>query len=143
MSYELVMRLKHLHDEQVDLFLQSGHNERLCLLWLGICRCYGFIGDFVREVVRENYLSDKIFATLADYKVFFHYQAQWHTELERLSDSTRYKMGQNLFLLMRETAIIGQGNEILPTCAPASFLAYLANLGGGESLFFPGLAWTR
>lgn len=134
---ELVSRLKMLNARDLALFADASPQEQNCLLWLAICRCYQFVGDFACEVIHENFINNK---TLShdDYNIFFQNKAEWHPELDKLADSTRQKLRQTLFLIMRDAGILDKNNEIRPIFVSAPFRRYLAALKGREGLFFPG-----
>jgi hypothetical protein len=53
--------------------------------------------------------------TEEDYIIFFDTKAEWHEELERLKDSTKKKLKQVLFRILRESEITSEVNIILPS----------------------------
>lgn len=136
-TYELVSRLKMLNIRELDLFANAGSQEQGYILWLAICRYYEFVGDLACELVYENFISHKRTVSRDDYAIFFHKKAEWHPELEKLADSTRNKLRQTLFLIMREAGILDKDNEIRPVCLSPQFRRHLASLKGREQLFFP------
>lgn len=134
---ELVLRLKMLNVQELDLFINAGPQEQGYMLWLAVCRCYEFVGDFACEVIHENFINLKRIVSTDDYNIFFHKKAEWHPELGKLADSTINKLRQTLFLIMREAEILDKNKEILPVCVSSQFRRYLASLKGRERMFFP------
>jgi hypothetical protein len=49
-----------------------------------------------------------------DYDTFFNDKAEWHEELERLSDRSRMELRRVVFNMMRECEIITEQNVINP-----------------------------
>ena len=141
---ELVLRLKMLNVQELDLFINATPQEQGYLLWLAICRCYGFVGDFAFEVIHENFINLKRIVSADDYNVFFQKKAEWHPELGKLADSTKNKLRQTLFLIMREAGILDKNKEILPACVSSQFRRHLASLDGRERMFLAiPFAWAN
>ena len=111
---EICSRLRLLTDLQLQLLLSGSRQEQQYLLWLAVCKCYPFIKEFMVEVVREKYLRMDLNLPPQDYEIFFEEKAEWHDELEQLKSSTRAKLKQVLFKIMREAEIISQENMIIP-----------------------------
>lgn len=135
---ELVRRLAALRASELDLFPALSPREQPLLLWLAICRHYQFVGDFACDVLYENFASLKKIVSPADFNVFFNRQTQWHDKLASLADSTRNKMRQALFLIMRQAGLLDKKGQILPVCASQELRQLLITLPGREQLFFPG-----
>jgi hypothetical protein len=77
-------------------------HEQKQLLWLAVCKRYAYIREFSVEVLNEKYLRLDYELTEFDYDVFFSRKADWHIELDKLTDSTRKKLKQVLFRMLRE-----------------------------------------
>ena len=88
--------------------------EQGYVLWLAICKRYRFIHDFAVEVVRERVLRLNFSLAYEDFDVFFRTQAEWHPEVESVEPSTRAKLRQVLFRMMREAEILSRQDRILP-----------------------------
>ena len=56
---EVISRLKTLDAGELDLLVASNPREQGYLLWLAVCRRYGFIAEFAVEVMRERYITFK------------------------------------------------------------------------------------
>lgn len=110
---EIVSRLKQFSQHELDLLIDAGFQEQGYLLWLAICRCYEFIGDFAVEVLRERYLSLKTDLHYEDFDFFFNGKAENHPELDEIKTTTRKKLRQVLFKIMREAGLLTNNNEII------------------------------
>ena len=112
--WEVTGRLKHLTPAQLALLRTGTRQEQGHLLWLAICKRYRFIYDFAVEVVREKFIRLDFDLSYDAYDVFFNNKAEWHPEVEGVAESTRKKLRQVLFKMMREANLLTQDNQILP-----------------------------
>ncbi len=112
---EVLSRLKLLSSEQLKIIQTGSRQEQLQILWIAVCKRYSFIRDFAIEVIREKFLLMDYPLTEEDYTIFFDTKAEWHEELERLKDSTKKKLKQVLFRILREAEITSEVNIILPS----------------------------
>lgn len=111
-SREICLRLKLLNKDELELLVNGARQERLNILWIAICRRHAFLYDFAVGVIREKYLHLDIEVHQEDYDAFFNAKTDWHPELERISDSTRNKIRQVVFKMLRETEILTKNNII-------------------------------
>lgn len=111
---EICSRLQLLTQKQLELLLTGSRHEQQYILWIAVCKHYQFIHEFATEVVREKYLRMDLSVQLADYEIFFEGKAEWHEELDKLKDTTKSKLKQVLFKIMREAEIISSTNAIIP-----------------------------
>ncbi|MDA3971817.1 MAG: DUF1819 family protein [Desulfobulbaceae bacterium] len=111
---EICFRLELLTDAQLQLLISGSRHEQQYLLWVAVCKRYSFVHEFMMEVVREKYLRMDLHLHYQDYEIFFADKAEWHEELEHLRDSTRAKLRQVLFKIMRESEILSPDNMIIP-----------------------------
>ena len=81
---EVLSRLKLLSSEQLKIIQDGSRQEQLQMLWIAVCKRYGFIHDFAIEVIREKFLLMDHALTEEDYTIFFDTKAEWHEELEKL-----------------------------------------------------------
>jgi hypothetical protein len=112
---ELVDRLRTLSGEENELLVEGNPQEQAVLLWLSVCRTYRFIAEFAAEVLRERFLSFRIDLDYDAFDTFFETKAEWNPELAAIRPSTRAKLRQVLFRIMREAGIISRSNEIRRT----------------------------
>jgi hypothetical protein len=85
------------------------------LLWLAVCRTYEFIAQFATEVLRERFLSFRLDLDYDAFDAFFEAKAEWHPDVAAIRPSTRAKLRQILFRIMREADIITQSGKIRRT----------------------------
>jgi hypothetical protein len=111
---EICHRLETLTAKQLQLLSNGSVQEQLYLLWVGICKHYLFIKEFAVHVIREKFLRMDLLFTPQDYDIYFDEKAEWHEELEQLTDSTKAKLRQVLFKIMREAEILSKDNMIIP-----------------------------
>jgi hypothetical protein len=110
---EIKLRLKHLSPSELQILAANDSSDGEIILWLAICRCYTFIGEFAKEVIHEKYVSFQKTVDVCDYDLFFEKKSMLHPELTELTNSTQAKLRQVVFKLLRESNIIGRNNEIL------------------------------
>ena len=99
---ELAQRLQTLSQDQVELFAEGTIQEQKLLLWFAICKRYAFIREFAVEVLHEKYLVLDYELMELDYDSFFNRKADWHPELDEITDKTRNKLKQVLFRMLKE-----------------------------------------
>lgn len=112
---EIVSRLKVIPKEAIELLVSGTTYEQNQILWFTTCVCYEFIYDFAIEVIKEKYNLMQPEVTQLDYDAFFNSKLNWHEELDKLTDNTRYKLKQILFKMLREAEIIDANNCIMTT----------------------------
>ena len=109
---ELLSRLKHLSLDELIYLVECPESEKSILLWISVCRRYGFIRDFAVEVVREHYLNLNYQIEYTDFEVFFSSKLSVHEELADISVSTRSKVRQVVFRMLREAGLLSEQNNI-------------------------------
>ena len=112
---EIVPRLQRLTKEQMELLTEGSYLEQKHMLWLAVCKRYRYIRDFAIEVIREKYLRMDYQVTDLDYTSFFNRKADWHEELEEITESTQNKIRQVLFRMLKEAEILSEDNVIIET----------------------------
>jgi hypothetical protein len=112
---ELAPRLQTLSDEQIRLLVESSVQEQKQILWYAVCKRYAFIREFATEVLHEKFLRFDYTLTDLDYDSFFNRKADWHPELDNLSETTRKKMKSRIFWMLREAEIISEDGNMIPT----------------------------
>lgn len=135
---EIANRLEVLSAAELELLSDGDYHDQLSVLWLALCRGYRFIGEFAAELVSERFLSFRTMLTYDDFDAFYAAKAEWEPELEGISASTRTKLRQILFRLMREAGVLGQDDHICRALLSARFSAMLQQANPAELRFFPG-----
>ena len=113
MSREIIQRLKLLTDDQLALLVEGNLTEQKYLLWYSVCKTYGFIKDFAVEVLHEKYLGRSMKISELDYDAFFNRKADSSVELDQIKTTTRKKIRQVIFLMLREVDLLTDDNTIL------------------------------
>ena len=134
---EIIDRLKTLSKAELDFLIDSGHKDQAHILWLAICRLYRFVADFAVEVVRERFLSMKIDLTYEDFDAFFNRKSEWHDELDQASPSTRDKLRQVTFRMLREAELVTKGKTINTVILSPKLVGLIRENNPDEFLYFP------
>ena len=132
---EVISRLKTLDAGELDLLVASNPREQGYLLWLAVCRRYGFIADFAVEVMRERYITFKTDLTHADFDTFFNGKSEWYAELDQLRSTTRNKLRQVLFKILHEADLLTANNTI-KAAMPSPGLVEMISHGNRQDVFF-------
>ena len=135
---EIVNRLRCLSDEELELLQTGERSESTALLWLAACRAYRFVGEFAAELVNERFLSFRTDLALEDFDIFLEAKVEWHPDLAALSASTRNKLRQVLFRMMREAEILSADDRILGAMLTPRLENLLRSGNAAELRFFPG-----
>jgi hypothetical protein len=88
---EIMKRLENLTDNQFQYLLSASLDEARKISFVAICKTYKYIHEFV---VEGEYLS------------YYNRKAELHPELEKISETSVYKIKQVLFKILEETGII-------------------------------------
>ena len=111
---EICFRLEGLNDEEIRILTEGTLLAQQQILWVAICRRHRFIYEFAVEVIREKYLQLNLDLLQEDYDAFFNAKAEWHDELEKLTESTRTKTRTVVFRMLREADIVTKAHTINP-----------------------------
>jgi len=130
---EIQQRLSLLNSEQIEVIADDHPQDVRQLVWIALCKQYPFIGDFTIEVLIPAHQSGRHQVDHDDYGYFFNAKADWHPELESVSDKTRSNARQALFQMMRQCELSSDANQLIPqmvssavqNCSPESDLAYI------------------
>jgi hypothetical protein len=120
---EASARLQTLTPAELEVLRDGSRTEQGYVLWLAICKRYRFIHDFAVEVVRERVLRLNFSLAYEDFDVFYRTQAEWHPEVANIEPSTRAKLRQVLFRMMREAEILSREDRILPAILTPQLVA--------------------
>jgi hypothetical protein len=138
---EIVNRLSTLEPVELSFLIEEAdRNEQQALLWVATCRAYRFVHEFATEVLRERYLSYQLDLPLESFDILFDAKAEWDEDLAGLSASTRAKLRQVLFRIMREAQIISEENRILSAYVSPRLKQLLEAECPQDLQLFPGLS---
>ncbi len=99
---ELAERLRSLTSAEKDLLVGNDLTSRRQIAFLGVCKHYLFIREFVLEVLREKMLVYDYQLSESDYLSF----ERKKETLDLLADSTRHKIKQVVFKILEQAGII-------------------------------------
>lgn len=134
---EVISRLKSLTPSELDLLVQIIPQEQGYLLWLAVCRQYRFIAEFALEVIRERYITLKTDLKNEDFDSFFNKKSEWHAELDGIKPSSRIKLRQVLFKILREAGLLSSKNTIISAIFSKILLEVISQGNKRDLLFFP------
>ena len=135
---EIANRLEVLRPNEMELLAHGEYHDQISVLWLALCRGYRFIGEFATELISERYLSFRMGLTYDDFDTFYAAKAEWEPDLARVSETTRKKLRQILFRLMREAGIVDKNDHICRALLSPKFTDLIADFDLRELRFFPG-----
>lgn len=134
---EIVSRLKLLSDEAINLLVNGYKEEKLQILWLAVCLRYPFIYEFSVEVVREKYRSMQYKIEQFDFDAFFNSKMNYHESLENITETTRKKLKQVLFKMMKEAEIIDRDNNVQASLLSEKIISVVGNMNHEYLMVFP------
>jgi len=138
---EISNRLLTLTDaERGFLIDHADRADRQALLWLATCRAYRFIREFAVEVIRERYLSYQYDLPLESFDILLDAKAEWDDHLASLTSSTRLKLRQVLFRIMREAGVISQAGQIQAALLSTELKTLIEEQAPGDLVVFPGMS---
>ncbi len=134
---EIVSRLKLLSDEAINLLVNGYKEEQLQILWLAVCLRYPFIYEFSVEVVREKYRSMQYKIEQFDFDAFFNSKMNYHESLENITETTRKKLKQVLFKMMKEVEIIDKDDNVQASLLSEKIISVVSNMNREYMMVFP------
>ncbi|MEV5836769.1 DUF1819 family protein [Nocardia sp. NPDC052112] len=106
---EVLQRLTELPKSGVEMLAQGPVEDGRHLMWLAACVRYQFLRDFGREVLRERPV-----VTSGDFDTFWNVQSSWVDGLRDTKPTTRNKLRQNTFRMLREAGYIDADGRVHP-----------------------------
>lgn len=134
---EVVSRLRTLCPQELDLLIEGNVQEQGHILWVAVCRRYTFIAEFAVEVLRERFVSLKGDLFPAEFDSFFNRKSEWHHELDRIQPTTKAKLRQVLFKILREADLLSSQYTINPAVPSSNLLQAIACGNRRDVQFFP------
>lgn len=136
-SRETVQRLAVLGDDEIELLVEGSPTEQHQLMWAAACRRYALIGDFAEEVLRERFLLMTPTLDADDFDRFITGKSLWHPELDGLTPSTRQRLRQALFQMLREAGLRTNAGDIIPAVISERVAEMLDRRTPSDLRFFP------
>ncbi|RZJ34501.1 MAG: DUF1819 family protein [Flavobacterium sp.] len=106
MLSELKKRIAYMTPTELELLLVGDLVTQKQLGFVMVCKSYGFIRDFVIEVLREKLLVFDYQITDGDYITFFRRKYDLHEEMESLTELTKKKIKQVTFKILEQGGLI-------------------------------------
>jgi hypothetical protein len=141
LSSEIIARLETLSEEELLLLINGEESEQKQLIWLSICRQNTLIRDFAIEVIKHHFDMANYSLTPDDYTVFFNAKADWHDNLNKASELTKYKTKQVLFKILRECGLLNPQSEIVSQSMSHRLSALIKKTTKDDLTVFPGVAY--
>jgi len=137
---EIVNRLQTLNKTELYFLVEeTDRRDQALLIWLSICRSYRLIREFTLEIVQDRYLAYQLELPPSTFDLFFEHKAEWDDTLASTSASTRVRLRQVLFKIMREVGIISEENRIQTTYLSASLRRLIEEEIPTDLAVFPGI----
>jgi hypothetical protein len=135
---EVVSRLRFLTDREVHL-LATGADRKDAqnVLWVACCRAYQFIREFTIEVIVDRFQTYRIDLPFEVFDIFWEEKANQHSELLRVGASTKSKLRQVLFRLLREAGLIDERNRIQNMYLSTKFVSLIESEQPNNLMLFP------
>jgi hypothetical protein len=115
---ELRLRLSTLTQKQMELLVRGTAEERTAMAWLAALKRIRYAFDFTTEVLRGKLEAQDPVLRPSDYEAFVASKVAAHPELLELADSSRAKIRQVLYGMLKEAGLIGGGRSERPIHRP-------------------------
>lgn len=137
---EIVNRVSTLDNKELEHLIENAYRQdQQALLWIAACRAYRFVREFATEVIHERFLSFQLDLPLESFDVLFATKAEWDDGLAEISPTTRAKLRQVLFRMMREANVISDDNRILSAYISPRLKTMLVESHPQDLILLPGL----
>ena len=103
---ELENWISTLTEHQIEVLQNGSFKSQNEIAFLAVCKYLDFIRDFVIEVIREKYIVFDYELTDGDYLSFFRRKAEFHPEMDNLTEITQKKIKQVTFKMLEQAGII-------------------------------------
>jgi hypothetical protein len=134
---EVSKRLKNLTDDELALMTESDTDVKH-LVWLAICRQYLFTYQFTVEIVSEYFDKSRFQLFTEDYIAFLNAKAEWHSNLDNITQQSRYKAQQTMFKMLVECGLVNKDKEILHQQVSPKLRELIKQNNADDLAIFPG-----
>jgi len=134
---EVSKRLMNLTDDELELMTESDADVKH-LVWLAICRQYLFTYQFAVEVLSEYFDKSRFQLFTEDYIAFLNAKAEWHSNLDKITEQSRYKAQQIMFKMLVECDLITKEKEILHQNLSPKLRELIQQNNADDLAVFPG-----
>jgi hypothetical protein len=136
-SREVVERLSTLSPLELDLLGDASTQERAHVMWVAACRRHTLVGEFAEEVVRERFLILTPHIAHDDFDTFVRGKSLWHPEVETITETTRRKLRQSVFRMLRESGLVDDTGFVVPALLTSRLASILNAREPSDLRFFP------
>ena len=105
---ELRQRLQLLTLPQLHLLAKASAEDRAAMSWLASCKRSSFLFDFAAGILRDKLDALDPILRLSDYESYLDLQSVAHPSLGTVTPSSRTKIRQVLFKMLREAGLTTQ-----------------------------------
>ncbi|MGZ0713111.1 BrxA family protein (plasmid) [Coraliomargarita sp. W4R53] len=119
---EVFDRARELTDTELSLAANGESADRSNLAWLAATRRFTFIERFARDVLREKFIGLDLRLERDDFERFWLGQSQWHQEVTSAAPSTKEKLRQTLFKMLREGDYLASDGTIQSAYLSQAFI---------------------
>lgn len=134
---EVSKRLKNLTDDELELMTESDADVKH-LVWLAICRQYLFTYQFAVEVLSEYFDKSRFQLYSEDYDAYLNAKAEWHNNLDSITQNSRYKSQQIMFKMLVECGLTTKEKEILHQHLSPKLRELIQQSNADDLAIFPG-----
>lgn len=134
---EVFQRVGELPHPALEIVARGSVDDSRLVMWLAACLRYRFLRDFGRDVLRDRLISGRPTVTYEDFDAFWNLQSSWVDALRDAADSTKNKLRQNTFRIIREAGLIDDESTVLPVHLSLGVGAVVAATGNELLLSFP------
>ncbi|MFV0298694.1 MAG: DUF1819 family protein [Hyphomicrobiaceae bacterium] len=141
---EVYDRVGHLSDaERHYLSGEADRAEQQAMMWLAVCRTYRFVREFAVEVINERYQSWRLDLGHEVFDRFLEEKTEFDPSLAELSASTRAKLRQVLFRILRESGLRSVEGRIQPIWLSGRMKRLIEESNPADLRIFPGNGGNR
>jgi Putative inner membrane protein (DUF1819) len=134
---EVLQRLATLPAAGLELVARGSLDDTRHVMWLAVCLRYRFLRDFGREVIRDRYTSGRSSLSHEDFDTFWNLQSSWVDALRNATASTRAKLRQNTFRMLREAGLLSDDDRVLPVLPSPAVAEVITEVSPELLLSFP------
>lgn len=112
---EVKKRIKAINNENIIAsFIPSDTSAKKLILFYGICKQYPIIKHFMLEIVYKKWQNLDLDIRVDDFKNFLYRKADFHPELQKITENSIYKSGQVAIKMLIDLGMV-QKNKIQKT----------------------------
>lgn len=119
---EVFQRVSELPESGLRVVAEGPGAQSRILLWIAACSRYRLLREFGRDVLRDRLVAGRELVQPDDFDTYWNVQSAWVDKLRDAAPSTREKLRQNTFRMVREAGFVGDGGRVV-AASPSSEVA--------------------